>query len=67
MTPARPVLLRGQLIGNAQLAEMQKTVPVLAGGGALPYGPGTAQATTSQPPFVPFQADRLAGQPATTS
>ncbi|MER6948855.1 serine hydrolase domain-containing protein [Nonomuraea sp. NPDC000554] len=33
-------LLRGELIGGAQLAEMQKTVPILAGGAELPYGLG---------------------------
>lgn len=33
-------LLRGRLIGQAQLAEMQKTVPVMVGGGALDYGLG---------------------------
>ncbi|MCK2220150.1 beta-lactamase family protein [Actinomadura sp. ATCC 31491] len=33
-------LLRGELVGPAQLAEMQKTVPVLAGGGRIEYGLG---------------------------
>ncbi len=33
-------LLRGELVGAAQLAEMQKTVPVLAGGGLIDYGLG---------------------------
>ncbi|MBF8193782.1 beta-lactamase family protein [Nonomuraea sp. K274] len=33
-------LLRGQLVGAAQLAEMQKTVPVAAGGGSMDYGLG---------------------------
>ncbi|MFC5823924.1 serine hydrolase domain-containing protein [Nonomuraea insulae] len=33
-------LLRGRLIGQAQLAEMRKTVPVMVGGGALDYGLG---------------------------
>ncbi|MGN9841149.1 serine hydrolase domain-containing protein [Nonomuraea sp. H19] len=33
-------LLRGELIGAAQLAEMQKTVVVLAGGGQMDYGLG---------------------------
>ncbi|GAA3679967.1 serine hydrolase domain-containing protein [Nonomuraea antimicrobica] len=33
-------LLGGRLIEPAQLAEMQKTVPVLAGGGAMAYGLG---------------------------
>ncbi|MEU7855096.1 serine hydrolase domain-containing protein [Nonomuraea sp. NPDC049141] len=33
-------LLRGELIGDAQLTEMRKTVPVLAGGVAIDYGLG---------------------------
>ncbi|MGP4099574.1 serine hydrolase domain-containing protein [Nonomuraea sp. KM90] len=33
-------LLRGELIGREQVAEMQKTVPVLAGGAPLNYGLG---------------------------
>ncbi|MFI7613711.1 serine hydrolase domain-containing protein [Nonomuraea terrae] len=33
-------LLRGRLIGPAELAEMQKTVPVLLGGYPAPYGLG---------------------------
>ncbi|MDP4511708.1 serine hydrolase domain-containing protein [Nonomuraea turcica] len=33
-------LLRGELMGAAQLAEMQKTVVVLAGGGSIDYGLG---------------------------
>jgi D-alanyl-D-alanine carboxypeptidase len=33
-------LLRGELVGGAQLAEMQKTVVVLAGGGGIDYGLG---------------------------
>ncbi|TMR94742.1 beta-lactamase family protein [Nonomuraea basaltis] len=34
------VLLRGGLVGAAQLTEMQKTVVVLAGGGQIDYGLG---------------------------
>ncbi|MEV1173539.1 serine hydrolase domain-containing protein [Nonomuraea sp. NPDC049784] len=33
-------LLRGELVGAAQVAEMQKTVPVLVGGGSIAYGLG---------------------------
>ncbi|GAA4511169.1 serine hydrolase domain-containing protein [Nonomuraea ferruginea] len=33
-------LLRGELLGDAQLAEMRRTVPVLAGGGVIEYGLG---------------------------
>lgn len=33
-------LLRGELIGRAELAEMQKTVPVLIGGAPMDYGLG---------------------------
>ncbi|WP_336212268.1 serine hydrolase domain-containing protein [Nonomuraea sp. LPB2021202275-12-8] len=33
-------LLRGELIGSEQLAQMQTTVTVLAGGGAIDYGLG---------------------------
>ncbi|GAA3212553.1 serine hydrolase domain-containing protein [Nonomuraea helvata] len=33
-------LLRGELVGAAQLAEMQKTVPVQVGGGSVAYGLG---------------------------
>jgi D-alanyl-D-alanine carboxypeptidase len=33
-------LLRGELVGAAQVAEMQKTVPVLAGGASIDYGLG---------------------------
>ncbi|MFI7633050.1 serine hydrolase domain-containing protein [Nonomuraea sp. NPDC049400] len=33
-------LLRGELVGAAQVAEMQKTVPVLVGGASLAYGLG---------------------------
>ncbi|MFI6740004.1 serine hydrolase domain-containing protein [Nonomuraea sp. NPDC050451] len=33
-------LLRGELVGAAQVAEMQKTVPVLVGGASIDYGLG---------------------------